>query len=106
MRHAGPAAGPVGALAIAMIEATLGALLMASPGGAKGAGAPGSPTWGTAVGMPPIAGGTEDEGLPAPPAGPAPEARHGLVGPERSRAKGHVDKSVRRHGQAGQDPVG
>ena len=106
MRHADPAAGPVGALAIAMIEPALRTLLMASPGGAQGAGTPGTPTWGATVSMPPIAGGTEDEGLPAPPAGPAPEALHGLVGPERSRAKGHVDKSVRRHGQAGQDPVG
>ena len=106
MRHADPAAGPVGALAIAMIEATLGAQLMASPGGTEGVGAPGPPTGEATVRMPPIAGGTEDKGLPAPPAGPAPEALHGLGGPERSRGKAHVGGGIRHRGPAAYGPAG
>jgi hypothetical protein len=88
MRHVGPTAGPVGALAVAVIEAALRTLLMASPGGANAPRAPGPPTREATVGMPPIAGRTEDEGLPAPPAGPAPEALHGPMGPERSSGSG------------------
>ena len=88
MRHADSAAGPVGTLAIAVIEPALRTLLMASPGGANGAGAPRAPTREATVGMPPIAGRTEDERLPAPPTGPAPEALHGPAGPEGSSGSG------------------
>ena len=100
MRHADSAAGPVGALAIAMIEATLGALLMAAPGGANGARASGPPAGEATVGLPPIAGGTEDEGLPAPPTGPAPEARHGPAGPAGSSGSGPVRRNAHHHGPA------
>jgi len=82
MRHAGAAPSPVGPLPIAVIEAPLGALLMATPGGAETPRAPGAPTRQAAVGVAPITGATEDKGLPAPPAGPQAEDLHGPVGPE------------------------
>lgn len=82
MRHAGAAAGAVGPLVIAVVEAPLGALLMAAPGGAQTAGAAGVPTQEATVGVASIAGAAETEELLAPPAGPHPEDLHGPVGPE------------------------
>jgi len=51
MRHARLAPGPVGPLAVAMIEAPLGALLVAAAGGAETAGAPFPAARGAAVGV-------------------------------------------------------
>ena len=66
MRHAGATAGAVGPLVIVVIEAPFGALLMTASGGPKNAGAACFPTRQATVGVAPIAGATEDEGLPAP----------------------------------------
>ena len=82
MRHASAAAHAVGPLMIAVIEAPLGALLMAAPGGAQTADAAGVPTRQAAVDVASITGATEDEGLPAPLAGPQTKDLHGPVGPE------------------------
>jgi hypothetical protein len=82
MRHAGATTGAVGPLVIAVVEAPFGALLMAVPGGAKTAGAACMPTREAAVGVAPITGTTEDEGLSAPLAGPQAEDLHDPVGPE------------------------
>ena len=82
MRHAGAAPRPVGPLPIAVIETALRTLLVATPGGAEAPRPPGVSARKTAVGMAPITGPTEDEGLPAPLAGPQAEDLHGPVGPE------------------------
>ena len=82
MRHAGATAQAIRALPIAMIEAALGALLMPSARGAKTAGAAFQPTRETTVDVTAIAGGTQEEGLPAQEAGPHQEDRHGPAGPE------------------------
>jgi len=82
MRHAGAAPSPIGPLPIAVIETACRTLLMATPGSAEAAGAACAATRRAAVGVAPITGPTEDEGLPAPPAGPQAEDLHGPVGPE------------------------
>lgn len=84
MRHAGSAPGSVGALAIAMVEAPLGALLVAPTRGAETAGPPCPPTREAAVHVAAITRGTEEEGLPAEAAGPHQEDLHGPAGPEMS----------------------
>jgi len=84
MRHARLAPGPVGPLAIAVIESAFRALLVAVSGGAERAGAACIPTGEATVRMAAITRRTEEEELPAPPAGPHPEDLHGPVGPERS----------------------
>jgi hypothetical protein len=82
MRHAGPAPNPIGPLAIAVIEAPLGALLVPLPGGAQTAGAPFAATREAAIDVAAITGGTEKEGLPAEAARPHQEDLHGPAGPE------------------------
>jgi len=84
MRHAGATAQAIGALPIAMVQPALGALLVPSPRRAEAAGPAGPPTREAAIGVAAIAGGTQEEGLPAPPARPHEEGRHGPAGPERS----------------------
>ena len=84
MRHAGLAARPVGPLPIAVIEAPFGALLVPAASRAETPGPAFPPTREATVGMAPITRGTEEEGLPAPPAGPHPEDLHGPAGPEMS----------------------
>jgi hypothetical protein len=82
MRHARLTAGPVGALPVPVIVAPLRALLVPPAGGAETAGASFPATRGATVGVPTITRGTEEEGLPAPPAGPHQEDLHGPAGPE------------------------
>ena len=81
MRHAGSAPGPIGPLAIAMVEAPLGALLVALAGGANTPGAPFAATRRAAIDVAAITGETEEEGLPAEAARPHQEDRHGPAGP-------------------------
>ena len=81
MRHAGSAPGPIDPLAIAMVEAPLGALLVALAGGANTPGAPFAATRRAAIDVAAITGETEEEGLPAEAARPHQEDRHGPAGP-------------------------
>ncbi len=84
MRHAQSAPGPVGPLTIAMVEAPLGALLVAPAGGAETAGAAFPPTREAAIDVAAITGVAEEEGLPAQAARPHQEDLHGPAGPETS----------------------
>jgi len=84
MRHAGLTPGPVSPLAIAMVEAPLGALLVAPAGRAETPGPAFPATREATVSVAPIARWTEKEGMPAEAAGPHQEDRHGPAGPERS----------------------
>ena len=84
MRHAGTTAGAVGPLAIAVIEPAFRALLVPLARGAQTADAAGPPTREATVDVAPIAGGTQEEGLPTPAAGPHQEDLHGPAGPEMS----------------------
>ena len=84
MRHAPAAPRPIGPLAIPVIEAPLGALLVAPAGGAERPGAAFPPTREAAIDVAAITGGAEKEGLPAEAARPHQEDLHGPAGPERS----------------------
>jgi hypothetical protein len=80
MRHAQPAPGPVDALPVAMVQATLGAGLMAAAGGPETLHAAGPAAGRAAVGVPPIAGPAEEERPLTPAAASHAENRHGRPG--------------------------
>lgn len=82
MRHAGSAPNPIGPLAIAMVEPAFRALLVPLARGAETASAAFPPTREAAIDVAAIAGGTEEEGLPAQAARPHQEDRHSPAGPE------------------------
>jgi hypothetical protein len=84
MRHAGPAAGAVGALVIPVIEAALGALLVAAPRRAETPDTARGSARRAAIGLTAITALADTEGLPAPAADPETEDLHGPTGPEIS----------------------
>jgi hypothetical protein len=84
MRHARAAPDPVGPLAVAVVEAAFGALLVPPPGGAETPGSAFPAARGAAVGVAAITRVAEEEGLPAEAAGPHQEDLHGPAGPEMS----------------------
>ncbi len=73
MRHAGSAPGPIGSLAIAMVEAALEALLVPLPGSPEAPDPARLAAPRGAVGVAPIARHADEEGPPAPAADPPPE---------------------------------
>lgn len=103
-RQARSTPGSVGPLAIAVIKAPLGALLVAPAGRAESAGAAFPPTREAAVGMAPITRGTEEEGLLTEAAGPHQEDLHGPAGPEISGGARQTREGVRHLEQAGPRP--
>ena len=104
MRHAGTTAGAVGPLVIAVIEPAFRALLVPLARGAEAAGAAFPPTREATVDVTPIAGGTQEEGLPTPSAGPHQEDLHGPTGPEISGWAGQTREGVRHLRQVGPRP--
>jgi len=84
MRHPRATAHPIGPLAIAMVEAALGALLVPVSGGAETPGAARVTTRETAVRVAAVAAATQEEGLVTEAAGPDPQDLHGPLGPAMS----------------------